>query len=101
MSRHRLRLTATAASSSSIIARSGFCRRTYAAAAAATKTSSPATPFQVSDVNGIKVAARDDGGATTGLTVVLRAGSRYAPVAGLSHLLDKFAWKVLQLGIQY
>ena len=84
VSRHHLRLT-----SSSI----AVVRRTYAAAAA-TKTSSPSTPFQVSDVNGIKVAVRDDGGPTTGLTVVLRAGSRYAPVPGLAHLLDKFAWRV-------
>jgi len=85
MSRHHLRLAS--------IVRNGVCRRTYAAVAA-TKASSPATPFEVSDVNGIKVATRDDGGATTGLTVVLRAGSRYAPAPGLAHLLDKFAWKV-------
>jgi len=90
VSRHHLRLTAL---SSSSIVRNGVCRRTYAAAAA-TKTSSPSTPFQVSDFNGIKVAARDDGGPTTGLSVVLRAGSRYASTPGLAHLLDKFAWKV-------
>jgi ubiquinol-cytochrome c reductase core subunit 2 len=88
VSRHHLRLTAAAS-----IARNGICRRTYAAATA-TKTSPSSTPFQVSDVNGIKVASRDDGGPTTGLSVVLRAGSRYAPVPGLAHLLDKFAWKV-------
>jgi hypothetical protein len=68
-------------------------RRTYAAAAA-TKTSAPATPFVVTDVSGIRVVARDDGGPTTGISVVLKAGSRYAPAAGLAHLLDKFAWKV-------
>ena len=75
------------------IAHNTLCRRTYAAAAA-TKTSSSATPFTVSDVGGIRVAARDDGGPTTGLTIVLKAGSRYAPAPGLAHLLDKFAWKV-------
>jgi ubiquinol-cytochrome c reductase core subunit 2 len=75
------------------IAHNTVCRRTYAAAAA-TKTSSSATPFTVSDVGGIRVAARDDGGPTTGLTIVLKAGSRYAPAPGLAHLLDKFAWKV-------
>jgi ubiquinol-cytochrome c reductase core subunit 2 len=48
----------------------------------------------VSEVNGIKVIARDDGGPTTGLSVVLKAGARYAPIPGLAHLLDKFAWKV-------
>jgi hypothetical protein len=79
--------------SAAAIARGLVCRRTYAAAAA-TKTSSPAAPFAVSDVNGIKVIARDDGGPTTGLSIVLRAGARYAPVPGLAHLLDKFAWKV-------
>ena len=79
--------------SAAAIARQIVCRRTYAAAAA-TKTSSPATPFSVSDVNGIKVAARDDGAPTTGLSIVLKAGARYAPVPGLAHLLDKFAWKV-------
>jgi hypothetical protein len=75
------------------IASGVVCRRSYAAVAA-TKASSPASPFTVADVDGIKVATRDDGGATTGLSVVLRAGSRYAPAPGLTHLLDKFAWKV-------
>jgi hypothetical protein len=76
------------------IARGVACRRTYAAAAA-TKTSSPATPFTVTDVGGIRIAARDDGGPTTGLSVVLKAGSRYAPAPGLAHLLEKFAWTVV------
>jgi|SRR5271163_4462611 len=67
--------------------------RTYATAAA-TKTSTPSVPFTVSELGPIKVAARDDGGATTGLTVVLKAGSRYAESPGLAHYLDKFAWKV-------
>lgn len=80
--------------SAAAIARGVACRRTYAAAVA-TKTSSPASPFTVSDVNGIKVIARDDGGPTTGISVVLKAGARYAPIPGLAHLLDKFAWKVV------
>lgn len=75
----------------SSIARSHVCRRTYAAAANA---STSATPFTVSEVGGVKVAARDDGGPTTGLSIVLRAGSRYSPLPGLAHLLEKFAWKV-------
>lgn len=68
-------------------------RRTYAAAAA-TKTSTPAIPFTLSEIGGIRVVARDDGGPTTGLSVVLRAGSRYCPLPGIAHLLEKFAWKV-------
>jgi hypothetical protein len=69
-------------------------RRTYAAATA-TKTSTLATPFTLSEIDGIRVAARDDGGPTTGLSVVLRAGSRYCPLPGIAHLLEKFAWKVI------
>jgi hypothetical protein len=48
----------------------------------------------LSEVNGIRLVTMDDGAATTGLTLVLRAGARYAPAPGLAHLLDKFAWKV-------
>ena len=92
-SRQHHRAIRTGLPSAAAIARQIVCRRTYAAAAA-TKTSSPATPFSVEDVNGIKVVARDDGGPTTGLSVVLKAGARYAPIPGLAHLLDKFAWKV-------
>ena len=79
-------------SSAVSIVRATTCRRTYASVAA--KASTSGSPFQVSDVGGMKVAARDDGGATSGLSVVLRAGSRYAPLPGLAHLLEKFAWKV-------
>jgi hypothetical protein len=67
--------------------------RAYATAVG-TKTSTPSVPFTVSELGPIKVASRDDGGATTGLTVVLRAGSRYSESPGLAHYLDKFAWKV-------
>jgi hypothetical protein len=69
------------------------CRRTYAAATTS-KSSSSSTPFTVSDIAGVRVAYRDDGGPTTGLSVVMRAGARYSPVPGISHLLEKFAWKV-------
>jgi len=72
------------------------CRRAYAAAVAA-KASSPATPYTVANVDGLRVVSRDDGRATTALTLVLKAGSRYAPAPGLAHLLDKFAWKVSSL----
>ena len=75
------------------IACRNYGSRTYATATT-TKASTPSTPFTVSDLGPIKVASRDDGGATTGLTLVLRAGSRYAESPGLAHLLDKFAWKV-------
>jgi len=68
------------------------CRRSYASVT--TKASTSGSPFQVTELGGIQVAARDDGGATTGLSVVLRGGSRYAPLPGLAHLLEKFAWKV-------
>jgi len=76
----------------SSIACTHICRRTYATA---TKASTSATPFTVSETGGVKVAARDDGGATTGLSIVLRAGSRYCPLPGAAHLLEKFAWKVI------
>jgi hypothetical protein len=70
--------------------------RSYASVATTKAYTSPA-PFTVSEIDGIKVAAREDGGATTGLSVVLKAGARYAPTPGLAHLLDKFAWKVIFL----
>lgn len=76
----------------SSIARIHVCGRTYATA---TKASASATPFTVSEIGGVKVAARDDGGPTTGLSIVLRAGSRYCPLPGGAHLLEKFAWKVV------
>ena len=78
----------------SSIARTHVCRRTYAAAATATKASTSSTPFTVSQIGGVKVVVRDDGGPTTGLSVVLRAGSRYCPLPGAAHILEKFAWKV-------
>jgi ubiquinol-cytochrome c reductase core subunit 2 len=76
----------------SSIARTHVCRRAYATVA---KASTSATPFTVSEISGVKVAARDDGGPTTGLSIVLRAGSRYCPLPGVAHLLAKFAWKVI------
>jgi|SRR5277367_1411934 hypothetical protein len=82
-------------SSALSIVNGATCRRSYASVA--TKASTSSSPFQVSELGGIKVAARDDGGATTGLSVVLRGGSRYAPLPGLAHLLEKFAWKVSQV----
>lgn len=69
------------------------CRRTYAAATAS-KSPSSSTPFTVSDIAGIRVAHRDDGGPTSGLSIIMRAGARYSAVPGVSHLLEKFAWKV-------
>ena len=64
------------------------------ASVSASKPSASGTSFQLTEINGIKLAAREDGDATTGLSVVIRAGARYSPIPGLAHLLDKFAWNV-------
>ncbi|KAI1820879.1 ubiquinol-cytochrome C reductase complex CORE protein 2 precursor [Xylaria intraflava] len=65
--------------------------RGYAAAAA----SSTPTPFayEVADVTGVKVAARDSQGPTTRLAVVAKAGTRYEPAPGLTVGLEEFAFK--------
>ncbi|OLL24007.1 Cytochrome b-c1 complex subunit 2, mitochondrial [Neolecta irregularis DAH-3] len=49
--------------------------------------------FHVGQTNGIKIASRDDGRPTAALSVVVRAGSRYQPIPGLAHILERFAFK--------
>lgn len=49
--------------------------------------------YQVSDAQGIKVATRDDGGPTTTLALVVKAGSRYESEPGLAHALSNFSFK--------
>lgn len=50
----------------------------------------------VSDVGGVKVAGLENAGpaATSSITVVVKAGSRYETQPGLAHVLKSFAFKV-------
>ena len=50
----------------------------------------------VSDVSGVKVAGVEVGqpAATTSITVVVKAGTRYEPKPGVAHVLKSFAYKV-------
>ncbi len=43
---------------------------------------------------GIKISTRDDGSRLSELSVVIRAGSRFSPAPGVSHTLEKFAFRV-------
>lgn len=47
-----------------------------------------------SKASGIKVAAVDNGQATTAVTFLVKAGSRYEPSPGVAHALKNFAFKV-------
>lgn len=49
--------------------------------------------FSTQEVAGVKVIARDDGRATSQVSVVIKAGSRYNNTPGISHILEKFAFK--------
>lgn len=49
--------------------------------------------FSTKEVAGVKVVARDDGRATSQISVVIKAGSRYNSTPGLAHILEKFAFK--------
>lgn len=44
--------------------------------------------------NGVKVAAVDFGQPTSGVTVLVKAGSRYQTKEGLANTLKNFAFKV-------
>ena len=44
--------------------------------------------------SGVKVAAVDNNGPTSSLTVLVKAGSRYEPNAGLANALKNYAFKV-------
>jgi ubiquinol-cytochrome c reductase core subunit 2 len=63
------------------------------AAAASEKAS-----YEPTNIAGVKVAARDDGGPTTRLAIVAKAGTRYEPLPGLTVGLEEFAFKAGQLG---
>lgn len=47
-------------------------------------------------VEGVSFAGRETPTATGSLSVVINAGSRYQPDAGVSHLLEKFAFKTTE-----
>jgi len=64
------------------IAQRGF------AAAASEKAS-----YEPTSIAGVKVASRDDGGPTTRLAIVAKAGTRYEPLPGLAVGLEEFAFK--------
>ncbi|KTW28103.1 hypothetical protein T552_01964 [Pneumocystis carinii B80] len=49
--------------------------------------------FKLIQTNGVNVISKDTGGFNTSLSVIIRSGSRYEPVFGLSHLLERFAFK--------
>ena len=50
----------------------------------------------VADAAGVKVAGVENGApaGTMNLTVVVKAGSRFEPKAGVAHVLKSFAFKV-------
>ena len=50
--------------------------------------------YETGDASGVKFASRDLPGATTTLTVVAKAGTRYQPLPGYTDALEKFAFKV-------
>ncbi|GAW25195.1 putative cytochrome b-c1 complex subunit 2 [Rosellinia necatrix] len=67
--------------------------RGYAAAAASGSATPTSFAYEVADVAGIKVAARDSRGPTTKLAIVAKAGTRYEPAPGLTVGLEEFAFK--------
>jgi len=69
-------------SGASKIAQRGF------AAAASEKAS-----YEPTSIAGVKVASRDDGGPTTRLAIIAKAGTRYEPLPGLTVGLEEFAFK--------
>ena len=80
--------------------RLGYAIRSSGQKAAAKYMATAATPgglsFQQGSVlQGLKVAAGHDDGraATSAVSVVVRAGSRYQLIPGTAHLLEKFAFK--------
>ena len=48
----------------------------------------------VVDAAGVKVAAADNGEATSSVTFLVKAGSRYEPKPGVAHALKNYAFKV-------
>ena len=51
----------------------------------------------VVDSAGVKVAAVDNGEATTSVTFLVKAGSRYESKPGVAHALKGYAFKVRRL----
>ncbi|KAF3902047.1 hypothetical protein AA313_de0208386 [Arthrobotrys entomopaga] len=49
--------------------------------------------YQISDAAGTKVVSKDTGSSTASLAVVIKAGSRYQPLPGISHALEHFAFR--------
>ncbi|SPO05711.1 probable ubiquinol-cytochrome c reductase complex core protein 2 precursor [Cephalotrichum gorgonifer] len=70
-------------------ARSARTLQTRGFAAAA---SSP-SPFETYEAAGVKIASRDAHGPTSKLAVVVKAGTRYQPLPGLTVGLEEFAFK--------
>ena len=50
--------------------------------------------YETGEHTGVKYASRDLPGATTTLSVVAKAGTRYQPYPGFADALEKFAFKV-------
>ncbi|KAI0076866.1 LuxS/MPP-like metallohydrolase [Panus rudis PR-1116 ss-1] len=67
-----------------------FAARTSAARSASRIARNFAT---VVDSAGVKVAAVDNGEATSAVTFLVKAGSRYQPKPGVAHALQNFAFK--------
>ncbi|KAG5518506.1 hypothetical protein PMAC_002902 [Pneumocystis sp. 'macacae'] len=51
------------------------------------------TKFSLSQANGVNIISRDLGGPGASLSLIIRSGSRYEPISGLAHLLQRFAFK--------
>ena len=67
------------------LSRSALAARGYA-------TEAPWATIQ--HASGVKIAAADHGEATSSVTVLVKAGSRYEAKPGLAHVLQNFAFKV-------
>ncbi|SPQ20584.1 d9fc39d4-5d9a-44ab-9d22-047791dae0d7 [Thermothielavioides terrestris] len=70
-----------------------LARRGFAAVA------SPKASYEPTTIGDVKVASRDDGGPTTRLAVVAKAGTRYEPLPGLTVGLEEFAFKAGLLAV--
>lgn len=64
-----------------------LAQRGFASAAAT------AASYEPTDISNVKVASRDDGGPTTRLAIVAKAGTRYEPLPGLAVGLEEYAFK--------
>jgi len=56
--------------------------------------------YEPTNIAGVKVAARDDGGPTTRLAIIAKAGTRYEALPGLTVGLEEFAFKARQLSVE-